>query len=151
MSDEMKTYFKPLLNSKLITDYFDIYYLCTIVGMAKLKKGDFRGNEVFYKTVHSNYQDGKYKEMLLTLINAEIKKIGIDINNRNDIRMLCNEILDSDNVNQITQRGADLLNAYCAGGFEEIKNAQLRLSEPYIFVEEYISLLNEEPNVSFCY
>jgi hypothetical protein len=142
MSNEIKRYFAPLKKGKIISIDFDIYYYCAVMGMAHLKQGNFLVSEEFVKTVPAKYQDGKYKEMLLMLLNAEIERSGCNLKNRNDVKQQCNLILDSSNINQLTPEGASLLNGYCVGGYALLKEADLSLSEPSVFFEEYVELLS---------
>lgn len=145
MSPEVKALFRPLKALGIISIDFDAYYYCSILGMARLKKYDAKNEPEFYRNVPDNYsKDGKYKELILTMINAEVKYTGSDISNRDDIKNICNLLLDSTSTTNLTNNGADVLNSYCMGGYRELIRNNINMSEPRIFFKEYYDLVNYE-------
>lgn len=139
-----KNLFSTLNRTEYYKIDFDIFYYCSVIGLARGRKEESSGNNEITKSIPNTYKNGEFKEVILTLLSSEIKYRGILKDDRRSLRDFCSEILDANEINDLTPAGHKLLNDYCEGGYQIFHENRMRFPSSGIgFIDFYLKILNE--------
>jgi len=138
-----REYFSGILGTadeKKLSTWFDVYYLCLMVGFAQAKidedikpeSGDF--NDDF----PLDYQESK-EYIIGLLIASEVRLRDIDVTNSEELENHIKLLVGTNTKTNLTELGEELMNQYAAYGYQCMRENMtdmppIRLEE---FYEEY--------------
>jgi|GEM_PF-7129607 hypothetical protein len=145
LTDQAKRYFRSLLESgdnKL--DMMEVYYYCCVVGLLKKDRSSNNNGEIFLQTIYSKFSANnsyRYHELLLLLLNSEIKHVGINPSNRTELKKLCSELFISNDDLKLTELGMKRLNDYCESGFQELYRRGIHTVSAFDFLYDWHQII----------
>lgn len=135
---DAEDWFSHIKDQKPIQTKFDIYYFCLMMGFASSRYSNAT-KQVSNSTDFVSYfvQDYRPYQTLIIglLLRAELFRLGININEKDEIRKLLLELVDPNNQTNLTDKAMDRMNEYASGGYDYLSE-QLD-SKPY-HVEEFL-------------
>jgi len=100
---------------------FDGYYLCLLVGLAKVEinnNTEFE-NTAFIDEYPTAYQNAGVREYIAgLLISTEASRKGANTQNEAELEKLMSSLISAESVTRLTLDGEDLLNQYAARGID---------------------------------
>ncbi|MEJ0076824.1 MAG: hypothetical protein WDO17_15510 [Alphaproteobacteria bacterium] len=117
---------------------FDLFYFCLMAGlMAGRRSEPTHAGRTAPEIVNSFVEDYRGVQRLIVglLITAELKRLGIDLHEKESVRQTIRTLVDPHTQTDLTDEGMRLINAYASGGYDYI--AEQRESKPYA-VEEFL-------------
>jgi hypothetical protein len=140
LRQETKDWFSHIKDQKTIKFLdFDIYYLCLMMGFASSRYSNPAKQISDYSDFISYFvQDYRPYQTLIIglLLRAELSRLGIDINEKDEIRKLLLELVDPNTQTKLTDKAMDRMNEYASGGYDYLSE-QLD-SKPY-HVEDFVT------------
>lgn len=138
MRKDAENWFSNIREQKPIRTKFDLYYFCLMMGLATGSKNDPVKHcpEVtdFTDNFVSDYKP--YQRLIIgLLIRAELFRLGLGMNEKDEVRKLFVELVNPQNPTSLTDSGMDRLNEYSSGGYDYISGKLV--SKPY-HVEEFL-------------
>lgn len=131
---------KPFVETK-----FDLYYFCLMLGLYECRKTPVSDNSEtteFQKVFVKSYVPAQ-KIIIGLLICAELKRLGIDYSEKDDVHKLISNIIDTDSPTKLSDKGMTKLNEYASGGYEVLTekypNRPYKIEE---FIRSYAKLFN---------
>lgn len=120
MSDNAKRYFNKLNESKhgKFKVQFDFYYLCLMAGLISENTSECKG-EKFIDEFPSVFVPQR-EQIIGLLIATEIRRNGIDIQNRERLERLMLKLVKPDSPTRLSDEGERLINDYAENGFKWI-------------------------------
>jgi len=142
---DAQSWFSEIADSPPFRTKFDIYYLCLIAGLASGRATELTGTaHPATDLVEKFVEDYRPASRLIIglLVTAELRKSGIDVSEKAQVRALFKRLVDSESPNSLTDQGMRRLNAYASGGYEYL--AEQRDMKPYTaeeFIQGYSALI----------
>lgn len=133
---------KPYIETK-----FDIYYFCAMLGLAAGRKSSITEKSEateFVKTFVKAYLPVQ-KLIIGLLIKAELRRLGIDATEKDEVYRLLSDIVDPDTPTKLTEAGLTKLNEYASGGYDVL--SEELPTKPYNvedFLRTYTALLKRK-------
>jgi len=146
---EADNWVKELQKNDLIRTQFDLYYLFFLKGISTLDKNPkLKDKEVLKELIDyfpSDY-DGSKNIIVGLLVNTELKRLGIPLDDKENVQKKYNQIVEPESQSKLTSKGFTLMNEYASRGFEllneELGNKSASLA-PEFLINVYRNL-NEE-------
>lgn len=144
---DAQTWFSEIADAPPFRVKFDIYYLCLLAGFASGRATELTGGaHPATDLVEKFVEDYRPASRLIIglLVAAELRKSGIDLSEKAQVRALFKRLVDSESPNSLTELGMRRLNAYASGGYEYL--AEQRDVKPYSaeeFIQSYSALIGE--------
>jgi hypothetical protein len=133
---------KPYIETK-----FDLYYFCLMLGLASGEKHPVTG-----KSEATEFQKNFVKAFIPVqkliiglLIKAELRRLGINATEKDQVYDLLTEIVDPDSPTKLTEAGITKLNEYASGGYDVL--SEELPTKPYNvedFLRTYTALLKQK-------
>lgn len=149
LSKEARSYFGNINKASTINELdsdWDKYYLSAMAGIKVRSRvpdnEEPPAEQEFVDYVIQNYEDQKY-EIYGSLIVAEIEREGIPWGQKEEIKQLMLNLLDSESTTRLSEEGTHVLNCYAEKGFRLIRSEitpQPQLDE---FLELYYDFLDD--------
>lgn len=141
LPQEAEAWFSNLRDQAPFRVKFDFYYMLLMLGLATGQTAEPAGPEFVSYFV----DDYKYSHRLISglLIIAELKRFGIAVTNKAEVRRVIGEIFDPHSATGLTDVGIRLLNSYVSGGFVHICQAREKPHHADEFLINYRELLAE--------
>lgn len=129
---DAQAWFSKIIDKAPFRTKFDVYYLCLLAGLANERATELSGpgnqaTDLVEKFV-SDYRPAS-RLVIGLLITVELRKNGIEINEKKQVRTLIKRLIDSESPNTLTDMGMKRLNAYASGGYDFL--AEQRDVKPY--------------------
>jgi len=148
LSKEARSYFGNINQAasikQLETDW-DKYYLCAMAGIKDRSRvpdeEEPPAGQEFVDYVIKTYDDQRY-EIYGSLIAAEIDRQGIPWGQKEEIRQLMLNLLDSETNTRLSEEGTRVLNCYAEKGSRLIRSEIRPQPELDQFLSEYYDLLD---------
>ncbi|WP_461451637.1 hypothetical protein [Mucilaginibacter sp.] len=130
---------------------FDFFYFCFIAGIATEKKDPLPNSETTELIQNFPKDYAPQRNLIIALfLKAELKDMGIDLNERKALNKELSGLLDPNTVTRLSDEGLKLLNYYSHGGFlkiqeripEEPRNLDAFLISYYEFLNPYLENFN---------
>lgn len=144
---DAQSWFSEIADLPPFKTKFDVYYLCLLAGLANGRAAELSGAaNPATDLVEKFVEDYRPASRLIIglLVTAELKKSGIDVSEKAQVRALFKRLVDSESPNSLTEMGMRRLNAYASGGYEYL--AEQRDMKPYTaeeFIQGYTALIEE--------
>lgn len=144
---DAQNWFSEIADKPPFRTKFDIYYLCLLAGIASGRAVELSGAANPATDVYEKYpEDFRPAGRLIIglLVTAELKKSGIDVSEKAQVRALFKRLVDSETPNNLTDMGMRRLNSYASGGYEFL--AEQRDMKPYTaeeFIQSYTALIGD--------
>lgn len=138
MRQDTEDWFSHIKDQKPIQTKFDIYYFCLMMGFAssRYSNPNKKCSEYtdFVDTFVQDYRP--YQTLIIGLIvRTELSRLGIDINEKDEIRKLLLELVNPNTQTNLTDKGMDKMNEYASGGYDYL--SEELDSKPY-HAEEFL-------------
>jgi hypothetical protein len=147
LREDAQSWFSEISGGPPFRTKFDIYYLCLMAGFASGRATELVGSGAaatdFVEKFVEDYRPSS-RLLIGLLVTAELRKSGIDVSEKAQVRSLFKRLVDSESPNSLTDQGMRRLNAYASGGYEYI--AEKRDMKPYAaeeFIQGYTALIAE--------
>lgn len=144
---DAQSWFSEIADAPPFRTKFDVYYLCLLAGLASGRATELAGaSNPATDLVEKFVEDYRPASRLIIglLVTAELRKSGIDVSEKAQVRALFKRLVDSESPNSMTEMGMRRLNAYASGGYEYL--AEQRDMKPYTaeeFIQSYTALIDE--------
>ena len=144
---DAQSWFSEIADVPPFRTKFDVYYLCLLAGLASGRATELTGGaHPATDLVEKFVEDYRPASRLIIglLVTAELRKSGIDVGEKAQVRALFKRLVDSESPNSLTESGMRRLNAYASGGYEYL--AEQRDMKPYTaeeFIQSYTALIEE--------
>ena len=142
---DAEKWFSEIASKPPIKVTFDLYYFCLMVGLMGARRSDptdgGRAAPEFVNNFTEDYR-GTQRLIIGLLIIAELKHLGIDLEEKVAVRQTIRGLVDPHTQTGLTDEGMRLLNQYASGGYDYI--AEKRSSKPYTveeFLRDFIALV----------
>ena len=116
---------------------WDKYYLCLMAGFSRIKLGkETSASDEIMPTFIQDYSPQRY-QIISLLIATEIKRLGIQNDDKENIKQLMLSLLDHTTITNLNDEGHKIMNRYTEGGFEIIRE---EIPQPYefdVFMRKY--------------
>jgi len=144
MKPEVDHWFKHIMNTGPIKTKFDLYYFCLIAGLVKGQSIELVNGQEFNDTFVSEYQSSQRIILGMFLI-AEMSRLGIEFDDREEIRILINKYFESSSTSNLKNEGYSGLNDYANAGFiflrENYADTPRRVED---FLQWYITNISKQ-------
>jgi hypothetical protein len=150
MRPEVDEWFKHIFKQGPIQTKFDLYYFCLMMGLATGKSEAISSAPEFVQNFIGEYK-GVQRLVLGVLIIAEMSRLGLELNDRDEVQDLISKYLDATDVTQLSAAGFERLNDYSHGGFNvivESAGSKPYHVEPFLqwYVKEFQKRIDENKN-----
>lgn len=151
LANTAKQWFRHLKGKPGTDIDFDFFYFCFIAGIATGKKDPLPNAETTEIIQHFPKDYLAQRNLIIALfLKAELKDMGIDLEERKALNKQLSVLLDPNNVTKLSDEGLKLLNHYSHGGFlkiqerfpDEPRNLDAFLISYYEFLEPYLESFN---------
>ena len=135
---DAQSWFSKIADTPPFRTKFDVYYLCLLAGLVSGRATELTGaGNPATDLVEKFVEDYRPASRLIIglLVTAELRKNGIDVSEKAQVRALFKRLIDSESPNSLTEMGMRRLNAYASGGYEYL--AEKKDMKPYT-AEEFI-------------
>lgn len=140
---------KELQKNELIRTQFDLYYILFLKGISTLDKNPkLKDKEALKELIDyfpSDY-DGSKNIIVGLLVNTELKRLGIPLDDKENVQKKYNQIVEPESQSKLTAKGFTLMNEYASRGYEllneELGDKSASLA-PEFLINVYNSLVNE--------
>jgi len=146
---EADNWFKELQKHELIRTQFDLYYLFFLKGISKLDKNPKMKNADVLKELIEYFPseyDGSKNIIVGLLVNTELKRLGIPLDDKENVQKKYNQIVEPESQSKLTTKGFTLMNEYASRGYElfnqELGNKPASLA-PEFLINAYRNLYEE--------
>ncbi|MGF9693779.1 hypothetical protein AAIH46_13250 [Rhizobium sp. 0TCS1.26] len=124
---------------------FDAYYCCLMLGLDTAMLGDESALEpVSFLPIYPETYRGQVELIAALLVDAELRRLRIDTDDRDDIERQMVQLLDLSSVTRLSSEGDSLLNRYAASGFNRLRDGILKVDNLEDFLVAYHALWNGE-------
>ena len=133
---DAELWFRELEGKDPIETKFDFYYFCLMAGLASGRRCDISGLETI-ELVGDFVLAYRPVQLLLIglLVDAEVRKSGIDLRERDDVRSEFSRLVSARNSTQLSSTGMRCMNDYASGGFDFLKESA---GIPPVSTEEFL-------------
>ncbi|MFS0518522.1 hypothetical protein ACEYW6_28035 [Nostoc sp. UIC 10607] len=138
MRQDTEDWFSNIKDQEPIQTKFDIYYFCLMLGFSSGRcSNPAKKCPEFTDFVDNFVKDYRSSQTLIIglLLRTELSRLGISINEKDEIRNLLLDLVDPTTQTNLTDKGMDKMNEYASGGYDYI--AEQLDSKPY-HVEEFL-------------
>ena len=139
LSPGVEQWFSHLDGKAPFRTKFDLYYLCLMLGLASGRRADPAGPDFIDYFVDTYKSSQRLIAGLLTV--AELKKLGIDMEDKAAVRKVIAELFDPAAPTGLSDEGIKSLNRYASGGFAHLTEAVEKPHHAEAFLPEYHQLL----------
>ena len=117
---------------------FDAYYCCMLLGLDQAKLGEEDRLEPgnFYTGYPEDYK-GQAELIAGLLVDAEIRRLSIRPDDREDIERQMVRLLDLSSPSRLSSDGDQLLNLYAVSGFDRMRSAMTECDNLEVFLVGY--------------
>lgn len=147
LRSDARSWFAALENKEPTKNLFDLYYFCLMAGLASGRWSDPAKVGVPAPEMIDDFlQDYKPAQRLLIglLVVAELKKGGIDLNEKASVREVFRRLVSPNASSGLTDEGFKTMNGYASGGFEFL--AESRDTKPASaeeFLRDFVGLMDK--------
>lgn len=147
LREDTESWFNNIKDQRPIETKFDLFYFCLMLGIAAGRKSSPNARSKtteFQKNFVKSYIPVQ-KLIIGLLINAELKRLGIDSTEKDQVYNLLTNLVDPENQTKLTEAGINKLNEYASGGYDVL--SEELSSKPYSveeFLRTYTKLLREK-------
>lgn len=132
---------KPYIDTK-----FDLYYFCLMVGLAAGNKSPVtaRSEATEFQKSFVRAFIPVQKLIIGLLISTELKRLGVDISEKEHVYQRLTELVDPDSSTKLTEAGINKLNEYASGGYDLL--TEELSSKPYSvedFLRSYVAIIRK--------
>jgi len=101
---------------------FDAYYCCLLLGLDEARLGDEASMEAepFLSSGYPDAYKGQAELIAGLLVEAELRRLMIDVDDREDVERKMVELLDLISPTRLSGTGDGLLNQYAVTGFDRL-------------------------------
>jgi hypothetical protein len=138
-SQEADNWFSHLRDKPPIRVKFDLYYICLMLGLAAGRKAEPAGPEFVGHFVDDYRSSQRLIAGLLTV--AELKSLGINMQEKADVRRVIAELFDPNSPTGLSDEGMRSLNMYASGGFAYLAEIREKPHHPDEFLADYLKIL----------
>lgn len=145
LREDAERWFNALDGKEPAKTKFDLYYFCLMAGLASGRTSDpsdFGAREI----VDEFIQDYKPAQRLLIglLVTAEVRRGGIDLNEKSAVRDVFKRLVTLDSKTQLTEEGMRCMNAYASGGYDFLSESRdVVPATPEEFLRDFVGLIDE--------
>jgi len=146
LSNGAQTYYKHIIQRSKSGRFklqFDFYYLCCILGMLKGKFPQLESGNEISRTFPNEYYKQRY-HIIGLLIDAEIRRTGLDQKNRDNLEKFMLKLVSMDNPTHLSDEGEKYLNRYAEGGYQLIVEEIGIIDDFTSFMIKYYDLLKSD-------
>jgi len=119
LKNEVDSWFSQIHKQGPLKTKFDLYYFCLMAGFSANKKSS--SVEAIASEITDNFV-AEYKPVqrliIGLLIVAEIKKLGIEITDKDEVQGILIRYTTPESLTHLTEEGLKQLNCYASGGFD---------------------------------
>jgi hypothetical protein len=112
-----------------------------MLGIARLKFPKFESGNELTRSFPNEYYKQRYHVIGL-LFEAEIRRTGIDVKDRNALEKFMLRMVSIDNPTHLSEEGENYLNRYAEGGYQIIMDEIGVMDEYTAFMIKYNDLLD---------
>lgn len=147
LRQDAQKWFSEIDGKAPIRTKFDLYYFCLLAGLMSGRRSDpAHGGRAAPEIVNNFVEDyrGVQRLILGLLIVAELKKKGINLEEKDAVRKTIRSLVDPHTSTALTGEGERLLNAYASGGYEFI--SEQREAKPFApeeFMRDFVVLIDQ--------
>lgn len=144
LSNGAKRYYKAIQDTSISGKFkleFDFYYLCCVLGMVKGRFPELEDGTEVTRTFPVEYQNQHY-HIIGLLIDAEIRRTGLDVSNRTNLEKFMLKLVSMDNPTHLSDEGEKYLNRYAEGGYQIILEEIGKMEDYTAFMIKYYDLIN---------
>jgi regulator of sigma D len=149
LSQNARNYFQNIEEKSTTGEFdrvWDQYYLSAMAGIKARHRvpteDEPNQSQEFVSEVIDEYSDQRY-EIYSAMIVAEIEREAIPWNEKEEIRQLMLDILDSTSHTNLTDYGSTVLNCYAEHGFKIIESEMPEPGELDEFLGAYHQILSD--------
>ena len=125
---------------------FDAFYCCMLLGLDQARLGDENRLEPAYFIIgYPEPYKGQAELIAGLLVDAEIRRLGIQPDDRDDIERQMVHLLDLSSPSRLSADGDDLLNRYAVSGFDRLKTAMTECDNLEDFLVGYHRIWAQTP------
>ncbi|MGE5655638.1 MAG: hypothetical protein ACM37W_03415 [Actinomycetota bacterium] len=140
---DARRWFKDI--EKHYPTFFDLYYLCLMAGFAERRRNTEISSEAVDSLVENFPGEFRPRGRLLVglLIHTELSRLGIDLDERDDVYRRVAELVDPNSPSDLSNEGVKLMNQYAHGGFDVLcENFSDRPTSIETFLRQYARCLS---------
>jgi len=121
---------------------FDAYYFCLLLGLDDARIGDetLMESEPFLSSGYPEAYKGQAELMAGLLVDAELRRLMIDVDDRDDVERKMVELLDLTSPTRLSGTGDLLLNQYAVTGFDRLHDGMMEPDNLEDFLVGYYGL-----------
>jgi hypothetical protein len=141
--NDARAWFSHITNFEHFKTDFDQYYLCLMAGFASGRSNENGPTTEMVENFVEDYKEAS-RFLIGLLVIAELKRGGIEISERDAVRVLFRRLVDPHSPNQLTDEGMRRMNSYASGGYDYL--AEQRETKPYSgeeFIRDYAQLITQ--------
>ncbi len=146
MRAEVDQWFKHIMNTGPIKTKFDLYYFCLIAGLSKGQSVELVNGQDFNDSFVSEYQSSQRIILGMFLI-AEMSRLGIEFDDREEIKVLINKYFQSSTASNLKNEGYSGLNDYANAGFIFLRENYESPRRVEDFLQWYVKNISEQVDV----
>lgn len=144
---DAQKWFSQIDGKAPIRTKFDLFYFCLLAGLMSGRRTDpAQGGRAAPEIVNNFVEDYRGVQRLIVglLIVAELKKKGINLEEKDAVRKTIRSLVDPHTSTDLTDEGTRLLNAYASGGYEYIsEQREAKPFSPEEFLRDFVVLINQ--------
>lgn len=122
MRSDSDRWFRYIVDQAPIKTKFDVYYLCLMLGIEAGELDDVTDAIEIYQKFPQEYE-GSRLQVIALLISAELRREGIEFNEREAVQSLIARYIATDSPSNLSQEGFKRANSYASGGFNLLVEA----------------------------
>jgi hypothetical protein len=117
---------------------FDAYYCCALLGLDSARLGDDAELEgASFLAAYPEAYKGQAEIVAGLLVDAELRRLGINSDDRQDVEGKMVELLDLTSPSRLSVKGDNLLNLYAVTGFDRLQAGMLEPDTVEDFIVGY--------------
>lgn len=144
MRSDADRWFRYIVEQAPVKTKFDVYYLCLMVGIKQGELDDVTDAIEIYQKFPQEYE-GSRLQVLALLISAELKREGLEFNERDAVQSVIARYIATDSPSNLSAEGFKRANSYASGGFNLLVDAY---GEPpqdvNAFLAKYAEFIGED-------
>lgn len=145
LREDAEQWFAALDGKEPAKTKFDLYYFCLIAGLASGRTSDATGlgaREIIDEFIQ-DYQPAQHL-LIGLLVAAEVRRGGIDLDEKEAVRMVFRRLVTPGSKTQLTDEGMRCLNAYASGGYDFLaESRETAPTSPEELLRDFIGLIAE--------
>lgn len=116
MRKDSERWFRKIADQPPIKTKLDLFYLCLMAGLKFGQLDEVRDASDVYHRFTQEFE-GSRQEIIALLIVAELRREGLDFDDKSAVQTLISKYVTSDTPANLTSAGFDKINSYASGGF----------------------------------